>query len=412
MIKEAIILAGGLGTRLRSVVADLPKCMAPVCGKPFLHYVIKVLQQQGIEKFIFAVGYKYQSIENWLTTGYPNLNYQLVIEAEPLGTGGAILLACKKATEPEVLVLNGDTFFNVDVKSFVQFHSTHKSSCTLALKPMQNFDRYGVVGLNNDNSIASFKEKQYYQQGNISGGVYILNVSAFLKHSLPEKFSIEKDYLEKFYQEEKMYGYVQDKYFIDIGMPEDYSLAQTEMVKQFLPIDKTWTLFLDRDGVINHEKHKDYIHSWDEFVFYDGAKEAIAKFAAVFGRIIIVTNQRGVGKGVTKKEDLETIHRNMKAAIENAGGRIDGIYYCPDINDDSPSRKPNKGMGLQAQKDFPEIDFSKAIMVGNTLSDMQFGRNLAMAATVFLTTTRPEVDTNDNRIDAAFPSLLAFLGVL
>jgi histidinol-phosphate phosphatase family protein len=172
-------------------------------------------------------------------------------------------------------------------------------------------------------------------------------------------------------------------------------------------IDKTWTLFLDRDGVINHEKHKDYIHTWDEFVFYDGVLKAIAVFAEKFGQIIIVTNQRGIGKGVTRSGDVELIHRNMTQAIELAGGRIDAVYFCPDIDEESPNRKPNPGMGLQALKDFPVIDTGKAIMIGNTLSDMQFGRNLGVQ-TIFLPTTRPEVDLKDERIDAVYESLIAF----
>ena len=170
-------------------------------------------------------------------------------------------------------------------------------------------------------------------------------------------------------------------------------------------IDNSWTLFLDRDGVINHEKHQDYIHTWDEFKFYDGAKVAIQIFTKKFNRLIIVTNQKGVAKGVTKLEDLELIHKNMINDIEAVGGKIDAVYYCPEL--ESPNRKPNSGMGLQAAKDFADIDLTKAIIVGNTLSDMEFGRNLGIK-TVFLTTTRPEVETNDERIDAVYPSLIAF----
>jgi len=173
-------------------------------------------------------------------------------------------------------------------------------------------------------------------------------------------------------------------------------------------IDKTWTLFLDRDGVINHEKHKDYIHTWDKFVFYEGFQYSIKIFTEKFGRIIIVTNQKGVGKGLTKLEDLELIHKNMNDEIEKAGGKIDAIYFCTALEETHPGRKPNPGMGLQAKKDFPEIDFSKAIMVGNTLSDMEFGRNVGIAKNIFLPTTRPEVDINDPRIDAVYPSLIDF----
>jgi D-glycero-D-manno-heptose 1,7-bisphosphate phosphatase len=176
-------------------------------------------------------------------------------------------------------------------------------------------------------------------------------------------------------------------------------------------INKTFTLFLDRDGVINHEKHLDYIHTWDEFVFYDGAKEALAIFSQLFGPIVVVTNQKGVGKGATHLEDLELIHHNMVSEVGAAGGRIDRVYFCPDLEDNSPNRKPNPGMGLQAKQDFPAIDWSKAIMVGNTISDMAFGRNLGMY-TVFLTTTRPEVDLTDKRIDLVCPSLIGFAQML
>ncbi|MFN8246101.1 MAG: HAD-IIIA family hydrolase [Ferruginibacter sp.] len=176
-------------------------------------------------------------------------------------------------------------------------------------------------------------------------------------------------------------------------------------------IDSEWSLFLDRDGVINHEKHKDYIHTWDEFRFYDGVPEAIAKFSKIFKRIVVVTNQKGVGKGLTKLDDLHTIHANMEQAIMKAGGKLDAVFYCADLEEESPYRKPNPGMGLQAIQQFPDIDVKKAIMVGNTISDMEFGRNLGVY-TVFLPTTRPEVDHHDLRIDAVYNSLIDFAHAL
>lgn len=224
----AIILAGGLGTRLRSVVADLPKCMAPVAGKPFLHYVIQHLLNQGINKFIFSLGYMSESIEQFLKENYPSLNYQIVIEAAPLGTGGAIQLAAKKASEKNVLVLNGDTLFSIDISEIYKKHTDTNSACTLCLKPMKNFDRYGVVELGNHGIVNSFKEKQFYSEGLINGGVYLIDVNYLLQQNLPEKFSFEKDFLEKKVDEHKFYAIVQDKYFIDIGIPEDFERAQHE----------------------------------------------------------------------------------------------------------------------------------------------------------------------------------------
>jgi D-glycero-alpha-D-manno-heptose 1-phosphate guanylyltransferase len=235
MINECIILAGGLGTRLRPVVSELPKCMATVAGKPFLHYIISHLQKQGIEKFILSIGYKSESVIEYLdaeTVNYKlqssNFNVGYSIEKEPLGTGGAIKLSLEKATEKNVLVLNGDTLFSIDIGKLSAFHQMCGADCTLGLKPMKNFERYGVVELNKDYSIKNFKEKQFYESGLINGGIYALNAGKFLKEALPEKFSFEKDYLEKYFDKRRMYGVIQDRYFIDIGIPEDYERVQTE----------------------------------------------------------------------------------------------------------------------------------------------------------------------------------------
>jgi D-glycero-D-manno-heptose 1,7-bisphosphate phosphatase len=169
------------------------------------------------------------------------------------------------------------------------------------------------------------------------------------------------------------------------------------------------TLFLDRDGVLNHQKEGSYILTWDEFIFYDGVLKAMQFFASQFKYIFIVTNQRGVGKGLMTEKELQQIHANMQKSIELAGGRIDGIYYCTEL--ESAFRKPAPGMALQAQKDFPDIDFNKSIMVGNSMSDMEFGRNIG-AATVFVTTTNPSVDKADERMDAVYNSLENFAAAL
>jgi len=229
METQAIILAGGLGTRLRSAVADLPKCMAPVAGKPFLQYVINYLQEQGIDSFIFSLGYMHEVIENFLLQHYPLLNYQLSIEEEPLGTGGAIQLALSKTGSGNVLVLNGDTLFRINTTKLLSFHEQNGAACTLALKPMHDFDRYGVVEINKDGFVQSFNEKQFYKSGLINGGVYALNVAEFLSLQLHGKFSFEKDYLEKYYATQRMMGLVQDEYFIDIGIPEDLEQAGVDL---------------------------------------------------------------------------------------------------------------------------------------------------------------------------------------
>ena len=229
MINEAIILAGGLGTRLRNVVADLPKCMAPVAGKPFLHYVISHLKKEGIQTFIFSVGYKNESIINYVKEHCDEISSCFSIEEEPLGTGGAVQFALQKSTQENSIICNGDTMFNVHINVLSDFHTKKNAECTLCLKPMKDFDRYGVVALEENNCVASFKEKQVYAKGLINGGVYALNKKTYLSKNFPPKFSFEKDYLEKYVSDKKMYGLVQDEYFIDIGIPEDYKRAQSEL---------------------------------------------------------------------------------------------------------------------------------------------------------------------------------------
>jgi Nucleoside-diphosphate-sugar pyrophosphorylase involved in lipopolysaccharide biosynthesis/translation initiation factor 2B, gamma/epsilon subunits (eIF-2Bgamma/eIF-2Bepsilon) len=155
---------------------------------------------------------------------------QFSTEEEPLGTGGAIKLACEKVVQKNILVCNGDTLFKIQVKALSNFHEARNSDCSLSLKPMNNFDRYGVVEMDNNNRIISFKEKQFYESGFINGGVYALNAEKFLAENLPGNFSFEKDYLEKYVTERDMFALVQDEYFIDIGIPEDYEKAQRELL--------------------------------------------------------------------------------------------------------------------------------------------------------------------------------------
>lgn len=169
-------------------------------------------------------------------------------------------------------------------------------------------------------------------------------------------------------------------------------------------IDKSWTLFLDRDGVINHEKKLDYILHKDEFIFYDGVKDAMKVFNGIFGNIIIVTNQRGIGKKMMTDEDLHDIHNFMIDEVTLSGGRVDSIYYCSSMDNDCYDRKPNPGMAYKAQKDFPDIEFTKSIIIGNNLSDMEFGRNAGMV-TIFVATTNPGISLPHPLIDYRFNNL-------
>ena len=414
MIQEAIVLAGGFGTRLRNAVPNLPKAMAPVNERPFLSYIINYLRLQGIERFVFSLGYKAEAIESWLKKYYPALDYTTVVESEPLGTGGGLQLALQECTTPHVLAANGDTLFKIKAWDFEKVHVANRSECTLALKPMQPITRYGIVELGLGQVVLSFKEKGVYNQGLINGGVYLLDREQFQKRGLPKSFSFEKDYLEKFSSDKKFFGSIQEGYFIDIGIPEDYEAAQKDFQKPMpalSQVDKSWTLFLDRDGVLNDERLGKYVLNWEEFRFSEGVLQAFRILGQKFGRIIIITNQRGVGKALMTEDHLRHIHQEMEQQVTAAGAHINKIYYCTSTNDTCFHRKPNPGMALQAFRDFPDIDPDKTIMVGNKPSDMQFGR-AAGVHTVFVTTTNPNEPFPHPDIDFRFPNLLAFAEAL
>jgi histidinol-phosphate phosphatase family protein len=176
------------------------------------------------------------------------------------------------------------------------------------------------------------------------------------------------------------------------------------MTLKSLNIDKSWTLFLDRDGVINKKLENDYVKHWIEFEFLEGVHQALKKIDSVFGNIVVVTNQQGIGKGLYRTEDLELIHKNMLYEINYLGGRIDKVYHSPYLaSENHPTRKPGIGMAHMAKQDNPTIDFSKSIIVGDSMSDMEFGRNCGMK-TVYIS----EESKKDPKIDFNFISLLEF----
>lgn len=235
---EVIILAGGLGTRLRSEVKDVPKCMAPVVGKPFLWYLLKDLKKcNNVTRVILSVGYLREVIFEWIPTiqdEFP-FTFDYAVEEEPLGTGGGIRLAMEKVTENEAVILNGDTYFAVDLNELVAAHKAQTDAkLTIALKPMKDFDRYGTVTSDAEGRVLKFNEKQPCKDGNINGGVYVLSKDESIFEGLPRKFSFETAVMqEKCGKTGCLFGVAYNGYFIDIGIPEDYHKADREFPELF-----------------------------------------------------------------------------------------------------------------------------------------------------------------------------------
>jgi len=231
-INEAIVLAGGTGTRLQSVVKEIPKPMASINDTPFLEYQFNYLLKQEIKRVVLSVGYKYEVIQSYFGTSYKGIDIDYAIEDEPLGTGGALKLAFGKINAKDAYILNGDTFFSVDLFKMGTFHEEQNADVTMAIKRMENFDRYGVVEFNSSSGeLVQFKEKQFVREGYINGGVYLIKRSVFEGDGLMEKFSFEKDILETQIGVLKILAFEHsaDQYFIDIGIPEDYQKAQYEL---------------------------------------------------------------------------------------------------------------------------------------------------------------------------------------
>lgn len=228
MMKEAVVLAGGLGTRLRGVVKDVPKPMAPVAERPFLAYLLDYLAMHQMERVVLAVGYKWEVIKDYFGTTYKGMQLLYAVEEEPLGTGGGIANALQYLEHEDFFLLNGDTFFNVDLEKLEKTYEESSADLCLSLKEMREFDRYGTVELEGHKIIA-FNEKQYKTEGLINGGVYALKQKLFQQDHLGKKFSFETDVMEKGLKQWNVQACISGAYFIDIGIPEDYERAQKEL---------------------------------------------------------------------------------------------------------------------------------------------------------------------------------------
>lgn len=229
-----MILAGGFGTRLQSVVSNLPKPMAPVNGKPFLHYLMLYLKRFGIKNIVLSVGYLGEKIKTAYGSSFEGMELDYAFETTPLGTGGGIRLSLEQCKSGTVLVLNGDSFFNMDIAAFFLAHEKTSSRASLALRHVEDAARYGTILLGQEGKINSFREKNGVPEpGLINAGIYLLDRDHFLKHTPAGKnFSVEKDFFEPESAKGGIFGFEYNGYFIDIGIPGDYARAQHEF-KEF-----------------------------------------------------------------------------------------------------------------------------------------------------------------------------------
>lgn len=232
MTSEAIILAGGLGTRLGGILGDLPKVMAPVAGKPFIEYQLYHLDKWALKRVILSVGYKRDKIIEYFGNKYNSLEIDYAIEEEPLGTGGAILNALRMVKGHAAFIFNGDTFFDINLQRLEDFRHIKEADLCMSLRFENDTSRFGRVEFDANNRIIAYLEKGESQgEGYINGGTYLVRKDYLLNYGLPEKFSIEQDFFQKYYATEEFYGLRCFSYFRDIGIPEDYKKAQEEFAR-------------------------------------------------------------------------------------------------------------------------------------------------------------------------------------
>lgn len=371
------VLAGGLGTRLSHIVSDVPKPMAPIRGIPFLEWQVKWLVRNGFSDIVLLVGHKKETvIGHFGDGGRFGTRIRYSEEKELLGTGGAVIQSLKQYPSEHFIVLNGDTFFNIDLRSFYEYHSQKlpAGAFSVALKYKEDTKRYGAVRIDENYLVGSLVEKDPgLEEGLINGGIYIGRTSDLASMEV-KKCSLETEIFPGLIKNGKMYGIPFGDKFIDIGVPEDYYKADRELPEWF-GTGKKPALFLDRDGVIIEDTG--YVSASDRLNFLEPAEGLVRRANDNGWLVVVVSNQAGVGKGKITEEDVLKVNHSIREHYAGSGLRIDQFYYCPFHRDAvierykkiSLMRKPEPGMLLQAAENL-DIDLQNSLMIGDKDSDV------------------------------------------
>lgn len=379
-----LVLCGGLGMRLRTVIGDRPKALAPVAGRPFLHYLLRYLQRQHIRDVVLCTGFGAAEIEAYCQDGRAwGLQIRYSREDRPLGTAGAIKQAESYLESNPFCVLNGDSLVQADLSTLIQFHQAKQAGMTLCLVEVPSRARFGSVALTADGAITGFDEKRDRQAGLINAGLYLME-RAMLQMMPPNiPTSLEYDVLPRAIGH-GLYGFVSTGPFIDIGTPETYALAQSLLPDWESRSQSMRSLvLLDRDGTINVEKH--YLSSPDQVELLPAAAEGIRRMRQLGLIVAVVTNQSAIARGYLDQRTLEQIHQRLCALLDEQGASLDAIYVCPHHPDDGCfCRKPAPGLARKAAEQW-HVDLSHAFVVGDNVCDIQMGQRIG-ATTILVRT--------------------------
>lgn len=393
---EAIVLAGGFGTRLKPCVDNLPKPLAPIGGRPFLHYLLDYLYVNGIHRAIISTGYMAEYIEETIGRTYRGMVIDYCREDSPLGTGGAIKKALGMCSGDYAVAVNGDSFFDVDLFEMQHLHEESGCPITLAAREVPWAEHSGFLTINNGR-LDGFREKGVKSAGLINGGIYFINKN-ILDGVAEEKFSFEKLILEGGYCPVAVLE--SNGYFIDIGIPENYRKAEAK--KDSLVSKRIRkAVFLDRDGTINRDPG--HLYRTEDFEFLPDADKAIASLKKKGYLTVIITNQAGIAKNLYTEDDVEILHKYIDSQLcEKHSVIADSYYYCPhhpeavleEYKAVCNCRKPEAGLILKAVSDFSrigiEIDLKNSLTVGNRRSDLLAGINAGTGRNILIGSDEPD----------------------
>jgi D,D-heptose 1,7-bisphosphate phosphatase len=346
--------------------------MASVAGVPFLCHVLDQLDVAGFARVVIADGYRREQVEQYFMGTYRGLEIDYSSEESPLLTGGAVRRALAMCTQPEVFVLNGDTWLDIDFSVMEESLALHTDAqFAIAAKRMRDFDRYGTLAVSADGTICEFREKAPCEDGLINGGTYLVRRDALIDE--PEVFSLENDWFARVVSDGSLIAVETDGGFIDIGVPEDYERAQTLFVpggEYACNIAPVRLVMFDRDGTINIDTG--HLHRIEDMRFIFDTLKTMRRYSQdPEWRIAVVTNQAGIAKGMYTVTAMRALHREMAVELEDRGVHVDAWYFCPhhpDYTGECECRKPKPGMLKRAMRDFRVEPFD-CIMYGDKEKD-------------------------------------------
>lgn len=395
------ILAGGLGTRLRAAVADKPKVLAPVSGKPFLAYLLDHLDRCGFRRVVLCTGYRHEQVEAEFGASYRDLQIAYSVETAPLGTGGAVRKALDHLQSDPVLVLNGDSFCPFDLGLFLSWHRAQKGQASLSLVSVPDAARFGRVQVKPDNAIERFEEKDPTATcpAWINAGVYLLSRGLIESMPVDQAISLERDVFPAAIEAGGLNGYRVEAPFLDIGTPESFALAEAFLgdIERSSSLAATrpasepsppghrrpGAVLLDRDGVLNVECH--YLGHPDQVELIPGVAQGLRHMQALGLSLAVVTNQSGIGRGYFDLDRLGQVHDRLRELLEKEGVTLDGIYYCPHVPEDACTcRKPGIGLAARAAEELG-FDPGRTVLIGDKRCDIDMGRRYG-STTILVTT--------------------------